>query len=417
MRCFWNSKIYPLHPLHPCSSPPSPSPLFISPILILFEFLKLGCVAFGGPMAHLAWFERVFAQRLKWIDHAQLAGLIAVCQALPGPVSTQTAMGIGYTRGGWRGLWAAWIGFTLPSAVLMLAAAFGALALPDHLRSGLVAGMKVAVAGVIAVALWRMGRSLLTGPWPLALAGLFAAFFLIFTGPWVVLLTLALVTLLALRRAGVCAFAAGRSLLADRSGRLLLAAVPGCFAALHLLALLLPGAWTAIGATFYQAGLLVFGGGHVILPLLDGLVVQTGWVGQEDFLFGYGLAQMVPGPLFTFSAYLGASFPVAGEARLLAGLLALAALNLPSFLLLGLLLPRWHGAQASPAWQAVLKALHPAVVGLLLATWVHPVLTSALHGWLDLAVAAAVTAGLALFPRLTLPLLAATAALYVVILP
>jgi len=154
----------------------------------------------------------------------------------------------------------------------------------------------------------------------------------------------------------------------------------------------------------------------VILPLLDGLVVQAGWVSCEAFLFGYGMAQMVPGPLFTFAAYLGASFPVAQEARALAGLAALLALNLPSFLLLGLLLPRWHGGRASPAWRAVLAALHPAVVGLLLATWIHPVLTSALHGWRDAAVAAVVTAGLALFPRLTLPLLAATAALYVLML-
>ena len=385
-------------------------------IQVFLEFLVLGLIAFGGPMAHLAWFERAFVGRLGWLTTGQLSSLIALCQALPGPASSQTAMGIGYMRAGWRGLGAAWIGFTLPAAALMGLGAYGLTLFDDAFRENLTAGMKVAVVAVVAVALWRMGRSLLDSRekylWTLG----YALFFLFSRSPWVVLLLIALVVLLSLHRQGARLPPMDRLQGFAPRSRACLVLLPGLLLLVHALANLFPGPWTAMGMAFYQTGLLVFGGGHVVLPLLEGTVVATGWISREVFLFGYGLAQMVPGPLFSFSAYLGASFPVAPEWRPLAALFALLMLYLPSFLLLTLILPTWHGFVETPRWKEVLRALHPLVVGLLLATWIDPVLLGAMRDPWDAAVAAALAAALFHFPRLTLPLFLATASLYVFLL-
>ena len=379
---------------------------------ILVQFLILGCLAFGGPIAHLAWFERTFVERLKWLDHEQLAGLIALCQALPGPASSQTAIAIGYLKGGWSGFWLAWLGFSTPPAILMLAAAYGALALPDSFRISLTNGMKVAVVSVIAVALWRMARSLIRDRGQVLAALGYGCVFLAFPNPWMILLLIALIVLIALRRENVSLADSLGKLTRRSSTRWLIAAIPLCFIFLHLIHLLIPGPWSALPIAFYQTGLLVFGGGHVVLPLLESLVVQPGWVSPEAFLFGYGVAQMIPGPLFTFAAFLGAQFPVAESMRLLAGILALAAIYLPSFLLLAILLPRWKAEGPSPQWQSVLRNLHPLVIGLLLATWINPVLTGAVRGPLDILVAVGVTFCLIRFQRFTVLIIFATAGLY-----
>lgn len=365
-------------------------------------------------MAHLAWFERTFVQRLKWLNHEELAGLIALCQALPGPASSQTAMAIGYHVRGWTGAFLAWIGFTLPSAFLMLAAAQGALILPESLRLNLVHGMKVAVVGVIAVALWKMGQSLLKTRAQFLAAAFWSGFFLIWMSPWTLLLAMALVLLLELRRQGRSGAPSAPGGIV-RPGKLppALLAIPGLWLGFLMLALFTAGSWPAIPLIFYQTGLLVFGGGHVVLPLLEGLVVDPGWVSQESFLLGYGLAQLIPGPIFSFAAYLGASFPGSSSG---AGLLALVCIYLPSFLLLGWLLPGWHRHQASPLWKGLLRQLHPVVVGLLAATWVSPVLTSAIRNGWDALIAAGLTVLLAACPRCTLPALLLTAGLYLTLL-
>ena len=318
---------------------------------ITVRFLWLGCIAFGGPMAHLAWFERVFVGRLKWLKHEELAGLIALCQALPGPASSQTAMGIGYLRGGWKGLVVAWTAFTLPSAILMILVAYGALSLPESIRDSLVHGMKVAVVSVIAVALWSMGNSLLKTRLQLGAAVLAAAFFLLFMSPWTILLAILLVVLISLGKSSprfLSDFSISRL---SPGSRVALWSLPLFWLAFQAINMATPGNWSAIPVAFYQTGLLVFGGGHVVLPLLENLVVAPGWVSQESFLLGYGFTQMVPGPIFSFSAFLGASFPMTGAARLAGGLLALFCIYLPSFLLLGVLLPHWKAGQASPKWQ------------------------------------------------------------------
>lgn len=380
---------------------------------VFTQFLILGCLAFGGPIAHLAWFERTFVSRLKWLSHEELAGLIALCQALPGPASSQTAIGIGYLKAGWRGFWLAWIGFTLPPAILMLGAAYGALVLPEAVRVSLTNGMKVAVVGVIAVALWGMSRSLITDARKVLTAAGYALVFLLFPNPWVILLLIALIVLVSLKREKLSLADSLGRLVQRRSARWMLAAIPGCFLLFQLASLLLPGPWTAIPVAFYQTGLLVFGGGHVVLPLLENLVVQPGWVSQEAFLFGYGVVQMIPGPLFTFAAFLGAQFPVAESALAAAGLLALFAIYLPSFFLLGVLLPQWKSQGPSSQWKSVLASLHPLVIGLLLATWIHPVLTGAIRNPWDGLVAVLVTAALFKAQKFTVFIILATAAAYV----
>ena len=393
---------------------PSPADSRRTPAVWIFlRFLLLGCYAFGGPMAHLAWFERLFVQRLKWLSEQQLAELIALCQALPGPASSQVAMAIGYVQGRWKGFWAAWIGFTLPSAIIMLGAAVGLPFLQEEIKDGLVAGMQVGVTAVIALALWRMAAKLLGDPSQWLATAIYALFFGLFRGPFVMLLVLVLVLLVALREENVCpGKAVFQNLIREKQGWLLVM-LPAIFLVLEGIHLAQPTALTALPAAFYRTGLLVFGGGHVVLPLLEGLVVEPGWVSSEVFLFGYGTAQMVPGPLFSFSAFLGAGFPLEPAWQLPAGLLALFMIYLPSFLLLGLLLPGWHASQADPRWKTVLTRLHPAVVGLLLSIWIHPVVTGAIHNWVDGLVAVALTLVLGRFSRLTLPALAVTAALYV----
>lgn len=377
---------------------------------VFVRFLLLGLTAFGGPMAHLALFRRVFVEKLRWLEEARLAELIALCQALPGPASSQVAMAIGYRRGGWKGFYAAWAGFSLPPVTLMILFAAGSLRLDEGLRLSLVHGVKVAVVAVVALALWKMGRSLLQGPESWATAAALTGCFLLFQSPWVFVLVLLLVGLLAYRRQCTGPPAHRPCALPTPWRRPLLLALPGVFLAFFLVGLI-PATWAAIPGVFYQTGLLVFGGGHVVLPLLERFLVEPGLISGETFLFGYGLAQVVPGPLFSFSAFVGAAMGTDSLSEVLLGLLAFLCIYLPSFLLLGFILPRWNKAVVAARWKAVLGAVHPVVIGLLAATWIHPVMTSGIRSPFDLVLAAAALAVLARFPAWTLPTLAATAAM------
>lgn len=377
---------------------------------IFVRFLLLGLTAFGGPMAHLALFRRVFVEKLQWLDEAGLAELIALCQALPGPASSQVAMAIGYRQGGWKGFFAAWTGFSLPPVTLMILFAAGTLRLEEGVRLELVHGVKVAVVAVVALALWKMSRSLLTGPAGWATAAALTGVFVLFPSPWVFVLLLLLAGLLAYRRQspGPPLHRPGSLL---RQGRHpLLLALPGVFLAFFLLGLF-PATWAAIPGVFYQTGLVVFGGGHVVLPLLERFLVEPGLISGETFLFGYGLAQVIPGPLFSFSAFVGAAMGTGPQGELLLGLLAFISIYLPSFFLLGFILPRWNKATVAQRWKKVLAGVHPVVIGLLAATWIHPVMTAGIGSPFDLLLAAAALPVLARFPAWTLPTLAATAAI------
>ena len=351
---------------------------------VLLVFLRLGCTSFGGPVAHIGYFRAEFVQRRGWLSEASFADLFALCQFMPGPASSQLGMSIGLLRAGWLGMFAAWVGFTLPSALLMLAFAFGVHALGDVSSAAWVKGLKLVAVAVVAQAVWAMAQSLAPDR-PRATLAVVAAL-------------IALAAPSSFGQIAAIAFGAlvGLTLLpkpqtseAPEHAPFGIA-VPRGIAVLALLlffALLvfLPPIAATVGSqplrlfdAFYRAGALVFGGGHVVLPLLQSAVVPNGWVSNDAFLAGYGAAQAMPGPLFTFAAYLGAAMipPPNGVAG---GVLGVVAIFAPSFLLVAGLLPFWDTLRRRQAMQAALRGINAAVVGVLLAALYTPVWTAGVH--------------------------------------
>lgn len=370
---------------------------------IFLVALRLGCTSFGGPVAHLACFRREYVERRRWLDDAHFADLVALCQFLPGPASSQAGFGIGYLQRGLAGGLAAWLGFTLPSAVLMLAFAQGLGGLGDLAGTGWLHGLKAAVVAVVAQAVLGMWRGLCPD-WPRSLLAAAAAGLLLAVpqaGSQVAaILAGGLVGALFLTRPGPPADfdpAPDGSSAARASGRA--AALP-CLVLFFALLLGLPAlagttASPALGVfeRFYRAGALVFGGGHVVLPLLEREVVAPGWVTPDQFLAGYGAAQALPGPLFTFSAYLGA-ITAHGPGGWMGGLWALVAIFLPALLLVAGALPFWQRWRGRPDMQAALRGANAAVVGLLLAALIHPVAGAGLTGPATTGIAVAAFAAL-----------------------
>lgn len=361
-----------------------------SPLEVLWAFLRLGLSSFGGPVAHIGYFEAEFVRRRRWLGAAAYADLVALCQFLPGPSSSQVGMALGLQRAGLAGGLCAWVGFTLPSALLLIAFAYGIAGHAALAASGAVHGLKVVAVAIVAQAVWSMARTLCPDR-PRAALAILAA-----------LLTLALPSALgqvgAIAAAGLLGWRglalppspaappAGGS--ASRVSRTI------GIAALALFALLLFGLPLVAQATgsplwalvdgFFRAGALVFGGGHVVLPLLQAVVVPSGAVGQAEFLAGYGLAQAMPGPLFSFAAYLGAV--AQGWSG---GLLLLAAVFAPGLLLVLGALPFWERWRQLPALRAALAGINAGVVGLLLSALYDPVWTSAIHNRADFGLALA----------------------------
>lgn len=352
-------------------------------------FLRLGLTSFGGPIAHLGYFREEFVNRRRWLDEARYADLVALCQFLPGPASSQVGIAVGFLRGGYRGSLAAWAGFTLPSAVALTLFALGIANWGDAVPGGLLHGLKIVAVAVVAQAVWGMARSLCTDGTRITIALIAACAVLLLANAWTQLGVIAL--------AGVAGLALFRSASkpsptpAATSGSRLTASLFlltffALLVALPVFAAAYPDQWLALLDTFYRAGALVFGGGHVVLPLLQAEVVPNGWVGNDTFLAGYGAAQAVPGPLFTFSAFLGASMN-SGAASLLTACLCLAAVFVPSFLLVFGVMPFWERLRANGRVQAALAGVNAAVVGLLLAALYNPVWTSAIFGPLDFMLA------------------------------
>jgi chromate transporter len=351
--------------------------------------LRLGCTSFGGPVAHLGFFRTEFVQRRQWLGERAYADLVALCQFLPGPASSQVGMALGLVRGGWGGALAAWAGFTLPSALLLTLLALGLSAQGNGLPPGVLQGLKLVAVAVVAQAVWGMARTLCRGPARLALMLASAVLLWRFggVGP----------QLLAMLGAAVLGWwlwgRGGQAVAAEVEAPLILPFGPRggalLLAGFALLLVLLPwlaraGQGWAVFDAFYRSGALVFGGGHVVLPLLQAEVVEPGWLGSEVFMAGYGLAQAVPGPLFTFAAFVGASLQGwpsgwAGAA------LCLVAIFLPAFLLVAGALPFWVRLRARPAAQAALAGVNAAVVGMLLAALLGPLGMGALHAWHDAA--------------------------------
>jgi chromate transporter len=353
---------------------------------VLLVFLKLGLTSFGGPVAHLGYFRDEFVVRRRWLDEPAYADLVALCQFLPGPASSQVGLAIGLSRAGYLGALAAWTAFTLPSAIALVLFAYGVEALGGLANGAWLHGLKIAAVAVVALAVLGMMRGLAPDR-PRATLAVASA-----------VIALAVPTAAGQVAAIALGGVAGLFFLHSAQASAAPASLPltvsrwegaAALAAFFLLLLGLPLLATQSGSlplqlfdSFYRSGSLVFGGGHVVLPLLQAEVVPRGWVSNDAFLAGYGAAQAVPGPLFTFAAYLGAVIGGWGTAAL-----CLIAVFLPSFLLVVGALPYWETIRRKALAQAALKGVNAAVVGLLLAALYHPVWTAGITDAKDFALA------------------------------
>lgn len=350
-----------------------------SALEVLRAFTVLGLTSFGGPVAHLGYFREQLVVRRRWISEQGYGDLVALAQFLPGPASSQVGFALGMHRAGILGGLAAFAAFTLPSAVLLVLVALSAPLLDGPIAEGLITGLKVVAVAVVAHAVWGMARAL-TPDARRGTIALGAALIVLLIGTgWATLVAIALGAGagLLLCRAGVSALTGRLSIPVSRTaGAACLVVFALLLLGLPLLAALAPSQPLAVADAFYRAGALVFGGGHVVLPLLETAVVEPGWVSHEQFLAGYGAAQAVPGPLFTFAAYLGASIAPGAEGVLLAGL-AVIAIFLPGLLLIVGVLPFWGALQERPAVQALVRGANAAVVGVLAAALYDPVFVTA----------------------------------------
>lgn len=359
---------------------------------VFLAFLRLGLFAFGGPIAHLGYFRREFVERRRWLDDAAYADLVALCQFLPGPASSQVGIALGTMRAGIPGAVGAWIGFTLPSALIMIAAGYGLRLAHGAAHAGWLHGLKIAAVAVVAQAVWSMGRRLCAERRRAGLALLAALLVLLWPGAPAQLAAIAGAAFAGWLFLEPALRAGADGPLAGGLGRRGSAVVLVLFLALLIVLPLLAriGASHALDVLdrFYRSGALVFGGGHVVLPLLRAQVVPPGWVSDNTFLAGYGIAQALPGPLFSFAAYLGTV--ARGEPSGWAGgLLALSAIYLPAFLLVLGAMPHWSNWRAQPAVRAALDGVNAAVVGILLAALYDPIFVSSVHGAADFALALA----------------------------
>ena len=367
-------------------APTAPQGTFLE---VLRVFAKLGISSFGGPVAHLGYFRQEIVVRRKWVDEAAFADLIGLCQFLPGPSSSQTGIALGLTRAGVKGGLAAWIGFTLPSAILMTVFAYMTTLFKGIIQAGWLDGLLIAAVAVVASAVWGMAKKLCPDL-PRATMAIAAAVLLL-------LWPLAVVQISIIALGGVCGWIFLRGAQTVKAEPLPLT-LPRrlaviCWILFFALLIGLPvlrqlthSQPVALFDTFYRVGSLVFGGGHVVLPLLQREVVPAGWVTNDQFLAGYAAAQAVPGPLFSFSAYLGAVSKSAPNGWL-GAFIALTAIYLPSFLLLIGILPFWNRLRAFQPFQAALRGINAAVVGILLSALYQPIWTSAIHTSADFALA------------------------------
>ena len=385
-----------------------PTPTDRSPWAVFLIFLRLGLASFGGPIAHLGYFRDEFVTRRKWLSERSYADLVALCQFLPGPASSQVGIALGFSRSGYAGALAAWAGFTLPSAIFLILFALGLANCGDALPAGVLHGLKVVAVAVVAQAVWGMARNLCPDVPRITLMAAATCLVLLVPSAW--------------GQVGVIAIAGGVGLLLFRPqhaeahdplpismrrrvGLFWLALFLVLLIGLPLLAAMFPNQTLAMVDAFFRAGSLVFGGGHVVLPLLQAEVVPIGWVGNDAFLAGYGAAQAVPGPLFTFAAFLGWLTP--GMPSQWAGAaLATAGIFLPGLLLVVAALPYWQALRARQSMVALLAGVNAAVVGVLASALYAPVWTSAVRGQLDFAIA---TVAFFLLSRWKLPPIAVVA--------
>jgi chromate transporter len=360
---------------------------------VFLAFLVQGLTAFGGPVAHLGYFRREFVERRAWLSEAAFADLLALSQFLPGPASSQLGMAIGLRRAGYLGLLAAWVGFTLPAGVLMIGLAYLLPYVSGAWGEGWLHGLKIAAAAVVLQALLAMARTLAVGPIRAGMAIGAALGLVIAQGPVAQVLALSAGALfgLAMLRDEPAAIAPDDPATQAVSPAVSLGALITfalLLGALPFLAAWLQSPTLGLASVFYRAGALVFGGGHVVLPLLQSEIVGRGWMEQEPFLAGYGAVQALPGPLFSFAGFVGAAQSVApGGWR--GGLVALVAIFLPSLLLVVGVLPFWDRLKARPAARGAVAGVNAVVVGVLAAALWNPVLSTSIARPADWALLAA----------------------------
>ena len=347
---------------------------------VFLVFLRLGLTSFGGPIAHLGYFREEFVARRRWLSERSYVDLVALCQFLPGPASSQVGIGLGLSRAGFSGAVAAWAGFTLPSAIILVLFAKGVSTWGSAFPSGLLHGLKIVAVAVVAQAVWGMARNLCTDVPRVTIAAFSACAALLWPnamGQIGVIVCAAVVGLTLLKPAQGQAAESLPISISRKVGVISLVVFFSLLACLPLLMEALPSQTLSMVHDFYRAGSLVFGGGHVVLPLLQTATVPNGWVANDTFLAGYGVAQAVPGPLFTFAAFLGASMNVQPSGWVGASV-CLIAIFAPSFLLVIGVLPFWEQLRHSFRTQAALSGVNAGVVGLLLAALYNPVWTSAI---------------------------------------
>lgn len=354
---------------------------------VLSIFTRLGLTSFGGPTAHLGYFRDEFVNKRKWMSDKEYADLVALCQFMPGPASSQVGMAIGLKRAGYAGMLAAWVGFTMPSVILMVAFALGVARLGDISGAGWLLGLKAAAVAVVAQAVLGMTKSLVTDRIRAAIA--LAAFVLVLLvpNPFVQVGAILLGILAGAFSLNDEPSAPTLSPTANRNRTVGAAALAAFAALLVVLPVIAHSTGARIFESFYRSGALVFGGGHVVLPLLEQATVPTGTVDHDTFLAGYGAAQAVPGPLFTFASYLGAS--AQGINWLAGAAIATVAIFLPAALLVVGVMPFWDQLRAHPRAGRALAGANAAVVGILAAALYDPVFTAGIQGPETMAVAAA----------------------------
>lgn len=358
---------------------------------VFLAFLKLGLTSFGGPVAHIGYFRAEFVDNRRWLDDESFLNLVVFCQFLPGPASSKVGIALGLRRAGWCGALAAWLGFTMPSAIALIAFALGAQQWAGLASSGVVHGLKIAAVAVVAQAVWSMGKAFCPDRLRIGLA--IAAALVVWSVPGSIgqfgaIALGAVVGRMALRLQQLSPLAQHDYGVSKRTGALLLAAFGVLMVVLPAIVARAGSLTVSAITAMYQAGGLVFGGGHLVLPLLHAGVVLPGWVGNDAFLAGYGAAQAVPGPLFTFAAYLGAVMP-SPLGGWTGGLVLLIAIFVPGFLLVVGALPFWESLRQHVGVRQAAAGINAAVVGLLASALVDPVWTSAIHSVSDCVIAVA----------------------------
>ena len=359
-------------------------------IEVFVIFLRLGFTSFGGPIAHLSYFHDEFVKKRRWMNEHGYADLVALCQFLPGPASSQVGMAIGLSRAGIPGAIAAWIGFTMPSAILLVLFAMGLSSFENGISASALHGLKVVAVAVVAQALWGMGKNLCPDKQRATIAVLASivtmqtssAFFQVG-----VIAAGGIVGCLYLRKSNELPHTPIKYNVSKATGAVFLTVFLLMLGGLPLVSQLVNSDLLKLFDGFFRAGSLVFGGGHVVLPLLQAEVVPTGWVTNDAFMAGYGAAQAIPGPLFSFSAFLGAIATVSPSIWIGAGMCLVAAF-LPSFLLIIGALPFWEKFREHKEMRFAMQGINAAVVGVLLSAFYHPVWTSSIHNAKDFGLAA-----------------------------